>query len=331
MPEVRSLVLLLVVAAALAAGGCATSTGSDRPDSDVTLLLDFQPNGVHAGIFLAAARGYDDAEGVRMKIRTPGASTDALRALRTGRAAYAILDIHDLGLARQRGADVVGVMAVVQRPLAAVIAQPGIRAPRDLEGERVGVTGLPSDDAVLRSVVRGGGGDPARVRRTTIGFEAVKALLAGRVQAATAFWSAEGVALRERRPGFREFRVDDYGAPAYPELVLCTTRERLQDSPEEARALIRALQRGYGETQRDPESAVTAMVDREPSLDRATVAAELDAVAPAFSAGAPAYGALDPGRLRRWSAWDVEFGILDRPVDVAQAFDTRLVGRVENP
>ena len=36
----------------------------------------------------------------------------------------AILDIHDLGLAREQGRDLVGVMAFVQRPLAAVLAQP---------------------------------------------------------------------------------------------------------------------------------------------------------------------------------------------------------------
>jgi NADH:ubiquinone oxidoreductase subunit 5 (subunit L)/multisubunit Na+/H+ antiporter MnhA subunit len=30
---------------------------------------------------------------------------------------------------------------------------------------------------------------------------------------------------------------------------------------------------------------------------------------------------LDPARLRAWAAWDVRFGILDRPPDVARAFD----------
>jgi len=48
---------------------------------------------------------------------------------------------------------------------------------------------------VLRSTVQGVGGDPARVRTVTIGFNAVSSLLAGRVAAATAFWNIEGVAL----------------------------------------------------------------------------------------------------------------------------------------
>ena len=319
----RAVAILL----ALALVGCGSSGGGqDRPNGEATLLLDFQPNAVHAGLFLATARAYDEAEGMELDIRVPGASTDALKQLDAGRAEMAILDIHDLGLAREQDHNLVGVMAFVQRPLAAVLAQPEIASPRDLEGERVGVTGLPSDDAVLRSVVAGDGGDPDAVRATTIGFQAVKALLADRVAGATAFWSAEGVELRRQRPDIREFRVDDFGAPRYPELVLTVTRRYLEDDAPEIRATIRALQRGYAEAQQDPESAVAAMVEAQPGLDADSLAAQLAAVEDSFTAGARAFGQLRPDVLRAWARWDVRFGILQEPPDVERAFDTSLVG-----
>ena len=323
---------LLLIAGVLALAGCGGTTGGDRPNQEASLLLDFTPNGVHAGIYVATARGYDDAEGVALEVQAPSASTDALRLLQGGRADMAILDIHDLGLARETGThppDIVGVMALVQRPLASVLAQPEVRRPRDLEGGRAGVTGLPSDVAVLRSVVAGDGGDPDRVRTTTIGFEAVKALLAGRVDGATAFWNVEGVALREQRPDMQEFRVDDYGAPAYPELVLCVTRDTLEERRPVVEATIRALQRGYVQAQTDPESAVSALLDAETGLDRAAAQAQLDAVAPAFTAGARAYGELREDVLREWAAWDVEFGILEREPDIGRSFDLTLVGPVD--
>jgi ABC-type nitrate/sulfonate/bicarbonate transport system substrate-binding protein len=324
----------IFLVALLALAGCGGGSGSDRPNQEASLLLDFTPNGVHAGIYLATSRGYDDAEGVQLEVRSPSASTDALRLLQGGRADMAILDIHDLGLARETGShppDIVGVMALVQRPLASVLAQQEVERPRDLEGRRVGVTGLPSDVAVLRSVVAGDGGDPEKVRTTTIGFEAVKALLAGRVAGATAFWNVEGVALRAQRPGTQEFRVDDFGAPAYPELVLCVTRRALEEKRSVIAATIRALQRGYTQAQTDPESAVTALVDADSGLDRAAAQAQLDAVAPAFTAGARAYGELREDVLRQWSRWDVEFGILEHEVDLSRAFDFSLVGPVSNP
>jgi putative hydroxymethylpyrimidine transport system substrate-binding protein len=326
--------LLLLVAFAVTAGCGATGSGRDsRPEQDAKLLLDFAPNAVHAGIYLALQRGYDQAEGVRLDVQTPGAATDGIKALLGGQADLAIVDIHDLAIAREKGRDVVGVMAVVQTPLAAVLAQPGVRRPRDLEGRKAGVTGLPSDDAVLKSIVAGDGGDPAKVRRVTIGFNAVQSLLARKVDAATAFWNAEGIALKARRPGVHEFRVDDFGAPTYPELVLATSRETLDTNAPVVRAAIRALRRGYEATINDPESAVSALTDADPTLERALTGRELDAVSPSFTAGARAYGVLDPKKLDAWATWEQRFGIVHRRPDVAAGFDpaTSLTGLKTDP
>jgi putative hydroxymethylpyrimidine transport system substrate-binding protein len=324
---------LLAVALALLAGACGQSS-STRPDASATLELDFQPNAVHVGIYLALARDYTGAEGVDLSVRAPTASTDSVKLLTTGRADFAILDIHDLALARQQGKDLVGVMAVVQGPLASVIAPAGVRTPRDLEGRRVGVTGLPSDDAVLDSIVRGAGGDPAKVRKTTIGFDAVPALLSGKVAGATAFWNAEGVALNAKassRGPFHAFRVDRYGAPSYPELVLTVTRQTLDDDPALVGATIRALQRGYRAALIDPDSAVEALVEADPGLDRDLMASELDAVQPLFQADDGTVGTFDEPALARWAQWERRFGIVRRAPDVARAFSPHLarVGAAE--
>ena len=106
--------LAVLLCLAVLAAGCGGG-GTDRPNEDASLLLDFTPNAVHAGIYLATARDYDGAEGVNLQVRAPGASTDALKLLEAGRVDMAILDIHDLALARENGADIVGVMALVQR------------------------------------------------------------------------------------------------------------------------------------------------------------------------------------------------------------------------
>ncbi len=317
----------LLLAVALALAGCAGGSDESAPNRAATLLLDFQPNAVHTGIYTAVDRGYDDALGVNLRIRVPSDSTDAVKLLVAGRTDLAVLDIHDLAIARERGRDLVGVMALVQEPLAAVLASPSIETPRDLEGERVGVTGLPSDDAVLRSIVAGSGGDPDKVRPTTIGFTAVASLLTGRIAAATGFWNVEGVAVRARRPKTREFRVNDYGAPAYPELVLTTTREMLQDEPDVVRGAVIAIARGYSEVLSDPESAVSVLVGATSGLDRAGVQRELDAVSPAFTAGARVFGELSPVRLRAWARWERTFGIVKRLPDVMRGFDGRYVPR----
>ena len=134
--------LALALAAALAVAGCAR-TSEDRPNQSAKLVLDFQPNAVHAGIYLALERDFDGAEGVDLSVAAPSSSTDSVKLLLGGRAQFAILDIHDLALAREKGRDIVGVMALVQRPLAAVIAQPQIARPRDLRASASGSRACP--------------------------------------------------------------------------------------------------------------------------------------------------------------------------------------------
>ena len=99
-------------------------------------MLDFVPNAVHSGIYAAQAEGFYEDAGVDLKMQPPGESTDAPKLLGAGKVEFAILDIHDLGIARERGIDLVGVMPIVQRPLAAVIARGDgpVRRPRELEG-----------------------------------------------------------------------------------------------------------------------------------------------------------------------------------------------------
>ena len=304
---------LLIV---LLLAGCGDDDGDTAADRrPVTLALDFQPNAVHAGIFTAVDDRLDERENVKLTVRAPAASTDSLKLLANGKAGFSVVDIHDLGLARARGQDVVGVGAIVQRPLAAVIARAGVRRPRDLEGRRVGVTGLPSDQAVLDSVVRADGGDPAKVRSTTIGFAAVPSLAAGKVDAVVTFWNAEGVALKRRGVRTREFRVDRYGAPRYPELVVATKRATVQSDPELVRAVVSALRAGTRAAASDLPAASAAVVRRSQG-NRPLTDAQLRAVAPAF---APALELRRP-QLEGWANFDVRFGILKRRPDVDRAF-----------
>jgi NitT/TauT family transport system substrate-binding protein/putative hydroxymethylpyrimidine transport system substrate-binding protein len=311
---VRARLPAALAAAAILACGC--GGGGASREQKVTLALDFTPNAVHAPIYAAVRRGFDRQNGVRLRIQPPGSAPDALKLVASGRADVAVLDIHDLGLARERGQDFVGVGALVQGPLAAIIARGEIRRPRDLQGRRVGVSGLPSDVAVLRAVLNGDGASLRRVRRVTIGFAAVPSLIQGKVDAVPAFWNAEGVVLRRRGVPIREFRVERYGAPRYPEVVVFTSRRTLERRREAIEGTVRALRDGVNDVLAHPEPAVrqiAAVGDSEPSLVRA----QLRAVAPLFR---PAL-VLDRRALEAWARFDVRFGVLKRKPDINRAFE----------
>jgi NitT/TauT family transport system substrate-binding protein/putative hydroxymethylpyrimidine transport system substrate-binding protein len=327
VPRRALLVVALLAAVVLAAalmgcgGGDDGSAKAGQP-ARVQLALDFTPNAVHAPIFTAARTGRDRAHGVRLVIRQPGSGPDALKLVAAGRLDLGVLDIHDLAIARERGIDVVGVGALVRKPLAALVARPGITRPRDLEGHRVGVSGLPSDPAFLDAIIGHDGGDLRRVHQVTIGFNAVSGILAGKVDAAPVFWNAEGVALKRRGVPVREFRVEDYGAPAYPEVVLVTAGRTLREHRDRIRRTLLALRDGVAAVERDPAAAVAQIAHEAQTRDTGLIAAQLRAVQPIFAGDLR----LDRAVLERWADFDARLGIVKSRPDVGRAFDFSVLG-----
>jgi putative hydroxymethylpyrimidine transport system substrate-binding protein len=306
----------LLVTALGACGGGGAEPGAPK---GATLVLDFQPNAVHSGIYAAQANGDFKDEGIDLHIQEPSSTADSAKLLETGRADFAVMDINDFGIARERGLDLVAIAAIVQRPLAAVIARDPneIKTPADLAGKTIGVTGVPSDDAVLDTVLRSGGVDPSSVHRVTIGFNAVADLAAGKVDAATGFWNAEGVELQQQGIPIREFRVDDFGAPRYPELVVAMRAASMGppgDPPPSVCGFLRGIKHGYRTLNKHPTSALNDLIELVPGLDRSTQLAQLDALrqSRAFSSRATpgASTIIDLTRFLRWKRWAREHGVV---------------------
>jgi putative hydroxymethylpyrimidine transport system substrate-binding protein len=316
MRRVAALLAAVLLVALVGCGGGGAEPGAPK---GATLVLDFQPNAVHSGIYAAQANGYFEDEGIDLHIQEPSSTADSAKLLETGRADFAVMDINDFGIARERGLDLVAIAAIVQRPLASVIARDPneIRTPADLAGKTIGVTGVPSDDAVLDTVLRSGGVDPSDVHRVTIGFNAVADLAAGKVDAATAFWNAEGVELQQQGIPIREFRVDDFGAPRYPELVVAASAPRLRasDCPP-AQALVAGLREGYTALKEDPGASLDDLVSQTRGLDRSSQQAQLNALintdAFAFPGHPDTYTPEFPvPRAQNWRKWASAHGVIE--------------------
>lgn len=320
-----------LVAGALALAGCGSAARSPSGSTPsrvvapiraqpVSIALDFTPNPAHAPLYLAARDGFDRRFGVALRIRQPGNGPDSLKLLLGGRVDIGVLDIDDLGLARARGADVVAVAALVQRPLGALIAQPYIHAPAALAGRRVGVSGLPSDPAFLRAILSREGVPLRRLRLVTIGFNAVAQMIAGNIAAVPAFWSDEGVALRLRGLPVREFRIDRFGAPEYPEVVLCVTGATLRRRPHLIQRALAAIALGARAAVAHPAQATAVIAAAAGGGDARLIAAQTRTLAPALSPPLT----LDRGAVERWSSFSARTRLLPGPVDVPRAFDFSL-------
>ncbi len=282
-----------------------------------TLILDFTPNAVHAGIYRALAAGYYRRENIELQVVQPSATAEPLSLVDAGRAQFGLADGSDVATAIDRGGRQEAVMAIVQQPLGGLIAlaSEGLRSPAQLQGRAVGITGVPSDRAVLDTEVRHAGGDPAKVHVVTVGFNGAQGLLAGRLAAFTGFVPDDGVQLQVSGHPITPFWLDREGGPAYPGLVAFTTRALAASDPALVRAFVAATVHGYEDTLRDPARSLADLLRLNPSLSHALTAASLNAYLPLFGdRGAVPLGTLQPARIAELSGWMVHNQLLGAPL-----------------
>ena len=312
-----SIRILAAALVTLALAGC----GSSAPGPvHATLVLDFVPNAVHAGIYRALAAGYYRRAGIDLQVIPPSSTSTTLELVDAGKAQFGLADGIDVAEQIAMGRDAKAIMAVVQRPLGAPIALASehLRSAAELVGKTVGITGVPSDRAALDTVVAHAGGDPAKVKLVTVGFDGVAYLEAGKIAAFTGYWPDDGVSLQVSGHPITVFKLDSGGGPAYPGLVAFTTRSLIARDPSLVRAFVRATVHGYEDTLRDPRRSLAELLAANPSIEPKLARASLAAYLPIFDAGGVPDGTLVGSRIAALSSWLVRNHLTARPVSVAR-------------
>ena len=306
--------VLVVVVAVLVLAGCREKLGepSGASSRQLRVILDYLPNAIHVGFYQAEAAGYFHDEGLNVRIDAPTSSSDTLRLMAAGEAEFGLVSLLDFISVRAKGEPLKIIMAVEQRPLAALIAlkRSGIERPSDLKDRLVGTTGVLSDDAGVRWMVKRDGGDPASVRLINIGFNTAQEVIAGNVDAAFGFWSQEGVQVAAHHPA-NVMRLYNYGVPPYPELIVFAREDFLAREPGMVRKFLRAVVSGYDDAISKPDLACAAMAARVEGETSEGLKPYLEALTPVLRADAPAFGRLNIPVLKDYLAWLSEIGVLD--------------------
>lgn len=301
-----------------------------RQGTAIAVALDWYPNANHAGLFLADATGGFAAEGLAVALATPPDPTVVLQTVGAGRDDLGISYQTDVLLARAAGVPVVAIAALVQRPLLGVMSlrSAGIARPADLVGQTVGMTGIPSQEAFLTTMLTADGADPAAVERVDVGFDLLPALVSGRAAAVMgAYWSHETIVAEQAGFPVDLLRVEQWGVPPYYELVLVASESTVAERPALASAFLRATQRGYAAAAADPTAALAALAAASPELDRAVEAAGLALLTPVWTEGVAVFGDQSPARWADYADWMAGQGLIPADLDPAAAFTTALLPR----
>jgi putative hydroxymethylpyrimidine transport system substrate-binding protein len=316
--------------AALAAAVALTACGSKSDDQDaapkaraLSLLLDYQPNADHVGIFAAQARGDFTRAGLKVSVATPGDAASPLKVLQSGRTDLAISYEPELLLARDKGARLVAVGALAQVPLTSImsVGSAKVRTVADLSGKTLGTAGIPYQSAYLKTILEDASVDPTKVKEVNVGFGLVPAMISKKVDATLgAYWNVEGVQLRQERKRPRIIRMEKVGLPTYNELVVVAREDWLTKNGALVRRFMQALSTATKAVQADPRPGVDALVAAAKGTSRkfatASVAATLPVLTPADTK--KPFGWMEPKEWQAFSEWMLRNRLVSRlPTDAA--------------
>jgi putative hydroxymethylpyrimidine transport system substrate-binding protein len=278
---------VLTIALALSACGSKKDVTTTRGSLErVDVVLDYLPNADHAPIYAAQATGAFKAAGLDVRLRTPSDPAAPLKLVAAGQADIAISYEPELLLARDKGARLASIGALVQKPLTSIISLDGkVKTPADLKGKKVGTAGIPYQTAYLKTIAQEGGVDAASVHEINVGFNLVPSMLSKKVDATLgAFWNVEGVQLQRQNKKPTIIRMEQAGVPTYQELVFVADTDKLQEKGvgDVMRRFLQAVSRGAKAVKADPDVGADALGKADPSLDRATQLAQVKATLPVF-------------------------------------------------
>jgi putative hydroxymethylpyrimidine transport system substrate-binding protein len=326
--------LALLCACALVLPACGARenpapSGTAAPER-LDLSLDYFPNADHAGLYAAIGTGAFRDVRLDVRPRTPSDPAAPLRLLEAGRVDLAISYEPEVLLARDRGAKVVAIGALVQKPLTSImsIGRDAVRRPEDLQDKRVGTAGIPYQDAYLRAVLERAGVDEADVQKVDVGFGLTAAMLSRRVDATLgSFWNYEGVELERRRRDPVILRVDRLGIPTYNELVIVAREQDARERGPMLRRFMQGLARGHDALRRDIGSGIDPLMRASRGLDRGLQEASARATLPVFfpEDGARPFGWMDDREWLAYAQWMFESDLLKRQEDPRRAMTTEFL------
>lgn len=285
--------VLVTVVAGLSLAGCGGSGDDDRDGAapaptKVRIALDYTANVNYLGIYAAIAKGYFKAQGIEPDI-IPYGDTTAEVLINNGKTDLGISYPPAIVDERARGLKYKAVAGISNENTTAiaVTADSPITRPAQLSGKLNGGFGIPSDEAILKAVMRADGAKDPKYREIPLSTDAYVLLARRRVDYAVVFQGIDDLTAERQGTKLRTFPYRSYlgAAGNYPSAVFVASDETIEQHEPALRGALKALAQGYEFAAAHPAQAEQVLIDQNRSAlssSQAIVKATGDATAKTF-------------------------------------------------
>jgi len=241
--------------------GSGAATTSVAPLAEASFQLGWIPNVESMAPIVASAKGYFEAEGVKVELLPGGPEVTTDAQIVSGNALMGSMSSEGLANSIKAGASLVAVGAIYQTSSSAIVtkADSGIKEPKDLEGRKFGVS--QTDARVYTPFFKLTGVDESKVIMVQSGSDPA-ALISGEVDAMSGALANQPIALAAQGVETTVIRLADFGYNRWSQLMV-VRQDSLTDPEKRATvaAMLRALTQGLQTSVDDPAAAAQTVYD----------------------------------------------------------------------
>ena len=257
--------------------GCTAGQNADADNNDaaqtdgelreLTVVLDWYPNALHAFLYQAEEAGYFAEEGLTVNIQPPAGVNDAMSMVAAGQADIGLYYQQDVIQARvEQDVPVKSIGAVVQGPLNIILSlkEKDITEPADLVGKTIGYAGTELSEALVRSIMENSGVDPSSVEMIDVGFDLMSSMVTGNVDATIGCLVNHEVPQMEKE-GFEVnyFFPDDFGVPQYYEGIFLANDTMIEQESDVLAGFLRACEKGFADFKSNTDEVLQVLLDNQ--------------------------------------------------------------------
>ena len=289
-------------------GSGAAGSNASNGLKKVTFALDWTPNTNHTGLYVARERGYYKDAGLDVDI-IQGPEDGADSAVASGEVQFGV-SFQDTMAGYVSGDSVLPVTAVcsiIQHNTSGIISlkDKGITSPAKMAGHTYATWDMPIEKGVIQRCVENDGGDFSKVKLvpSTVTDE-VSALKSDQVDCIWIYWAWAGekcklAGLDTNYFAFKDIDpVFDFYTP-----VIIANNDFLKDSPDQAKAFLRATKKGFEYAEQNADEAAQILVAAAPEVDPELAKTSQEFLADQYTADASSWGVIDGARWAKFYTW----------------------------
>lgn len=328
-------ILAIVLSAVLIFSFAACGKTEDKPVNNtektkITVCLDWTPNTNHTGMYVALDKGYYDEAGLDVTIVQPPENTGAVQVCASGQAQFAVECQDTLApvFTSDTPLDVTAVAALLQHNTSGIMSKAGegMDSPKGLTGKTYLTWDAPVEQAMMKNVVSGDGGnwDEVNLIPNVVTDEA-QDVNVNPDHAIWVFYGWGGINAKVNNVDVDYFYFKDINDTFdYYTPVLISNNDFLSSNPDAAKAFLQATQKGYEYSIENPEDAAAILIksDETGSLtDSETLVTESQKwISEQYIADADRWGYIDPQRWDRFYAWLWENELVEKELPAGTGF-----------